>query len=57
MKSEKGTQDPGDISAWRKIFDFQSLSRISGRHLVSAAQQIGTSDNKRVNALVRPASA
>jgi hypothetical protein len=49
--------DPGDIAAWRKVIDGQSLWRISGHRLVGAAQQIGASGDKRViNALMRLAS-
>jgi hypothetical protein len=48
MKSEEGSEDHGDIAAWRKIVDGHSLSRISGHRLVGAAQQIGASGDKRV---------
>jgi RNA polymerase sigma factor (sigma-70 family) len=51
-KKEEGP-DPGDIAAWRKAIDSQSLSRIPGHRLVGAAQQIGPSGDKRViNALM-----
>jgi len=56
MNNEEGP-DPGDIAAWRKIVDGQSLSRISGHHLVSAAQQIGASGKRVINALMRLVSA
>jgi DNA-directed RNA polymerase specialized sigma24 family protein len=55
-KKEEGP-DPGDIAAWRRLVQSETLARIPGHRLVAAAQKLGPSSDQRViNALMNEIS-